>query len=518
MPSEDYLLAHGESAPVDGIWRARNSSYNRIYYNPLITYSPWPGEDNTGTAYGNSSPTAARYNPYDASVGTRDLTATMSFSTRWDGSNITVTNFYPARYYTWTDTDGDGVIDANDGHALVEIKSTTPTYTGGADRTDCASAPTCTYAEEIQNFANWYTYYRKREYTAKNAVSSVISTASFARMGYATINNNNNVKIKVATMTDAGNKDSLLDKVFQTDSGGFTYLRTKLRDTGRYFKCANNNIFDSSATNCPIVDEASGGACQQNYTILMTDGYYNGSDPDLSGEGAGYSDDADSDEDTDFDGGTYADSIDDTLADVAMHFYEHDLDGTLDNDVPVTLGVDEADHQHMVTYTVAFGVNGTLDPNSDDPTDAGFSWPDPDDGDAEKIDDLWHAAYNGRGQFLSAQNPEELTSALSSAVNSITDRTSTAAAVAFNSTTLGTDSFVYLARFNTAKWSGDLLSFALDPITGDVASNYTWSAATVLDARNLSSSACSSAAALAARNSNETAIASFVIRFIIFDS
>ncbi len=28
------------------------------------------------------------------------------------------------------------------------------------------------YAEEIQNFANWYTFYRKREFAATMAVSS----------------------------------------------------------------------------------------------------------------------------------------------------------------------------------------------------------------------------------------------------------------------------------------------------------------------------------------------------------
>ena len=40
---------------------------------------------------------------------------------------------------------------------------------GGPLRNDCAAAPACSYAEEIQNFANWFSYYRKRELVAKAA-------------------------------------------------------------------------------------------------------------------------------------------------------------------------------------------------------------------------------------------------------------------------------------------------------------------------------------------------------------
>ena len=76
----------------------------------------------------------------------------------------------------------------------------------------------------------------------------------------------------------------------------------------------------------------------------------------------------------------------------------YDLSTSLANDVPVWEdSVDQARHQHMNTFTVAFGVNGTLDPfdtktpgdaTDTDPTAAGFECPDPDHGDAEKIDDL----------------------------------------------------------------------------------------------------------------------------------
>src|SRR4029453_15608080 len=111
---------------------------------------------------------------------------------------------------------------------------------------------------------------------------------------------------------------------------------------------------------------------------------------------------------------------------------ERDLHPELSDNVPVTPGVDEASHQHMVTYTIAFGVSGTLNdnpPNRKDP----FPWPDPDLGNREKADDLRHAAYNGRGEFLSANKPEDLIAAIKSAISSIAKRTSSAASVALNS-------------------------------------------------------------------------------------
>lgn len=479
--SEDYLLSQGVAAPALGVWRIRNSSYNKLYYNPEVTYTPWQGVDINGNAFTDSNPTAARYNPYDPSVGTLDLTSTLSYSTDYPTlGSITVTNYYPARYYTWTDSDGDGAVDPDDGHTLVEIRSSTPTYTGGPNRTDCAAAPVCTYAEEIQNFANWYSYYRKRNLSAKNAISSVIAPQT-SRMGYATINDNNTVNTPIALMnTDptTGNKRALLDKVFKTYPWNGTPLRRNLNLVGQYFESGTSaGTLFGTAQSSPILSAANGGTCQLNFDILMTDGFYNGGSPSVGN--------TDGNDDTAFDGPPYADSYSNTLADVAMHYYERDLRTDLVDAVPTVPGVDNATFQHLVTYTMAFGVTGTLDPTTADPTAAGFSWPNPSSGNAQKIDDLWHAAYDGRGQFFSAENPTELSSALSDTLDSITNRTSSAAAVAFNSTDLGTDSYVYQARFNTAQWSGELLSYALDPNDGSVAVNPTWNAATVLDARNL---------------------------------
>ncbi len=489
LASEEYLdSALGVDPSTSGVWRSRNADYNKLYYNPEVTYTPWKGVDSNGAAYTDANPSAAPVDPYNPGAGTVDLTSLTSYFTDYPGfgAGFTVTNFYPARYYVWTDDNGNGLVDAGDTHALVEITNTptpmTPTppdsFTSVPNRTDCAAAPVCTYEEEIQNFANWFSYYRNRELTTKNAISKAAADLTGVRIGYGTLHNNNNVNIPVASMNldpATGNKKAFFDSVFNTNPSGGTPLRHRLKDVGQYFECSSHNFFGVSGSDCPILPASEAGMCQKNATILMTDGFYNGWLPTLSPSNT------DGDGNTAFDGPPYADGYSETLADVAMHFYERDLAPGLSDDVPYQPGdKDQAPHQHMVTYTVAFGVTGTLDPKTDDPTSSSFSWPDPNSGDPQKIDDLWHAAYNGRGEFYSAQNPEELITGLKEAFASASKGQSSAASVAFNTTVLDSGSVVYQAKFNPSdNWKGELVALSL-AMDGSL-SGTAWNAGDALD-------------------------------------
>ncbi len=497
LPTEAAVANVGIAAPYGGVWRGWSKDYNRLYYDPSVTYTPWPGENASGSPYTNANPTATWLNPYVPGDGTVDLTATTTYTTEycpWAGpidldepdSTITVTNFYPARYNIWDDTNaadpslsGNGVVDAGDAHTLVEIKPTTLTYVGGPNRRDCAAAGICTYAEEMQNFANWYAYYRKRAKVAKAAYGQVIAGGNNSRMGLATLHNNGSIDTAISSMNadpTSGAKGNLLDHLYTGYGSGGTPLREGFDEAGKYLSCKNNDFGFS----CPALPEASGGECQQNFTILMTDGYYNGSFSGNNNE--------DGDDNTQWDSGPagpYGDSEQETLADIAMEYYENDIrPGVANNLRPPPGGIDENTAQHMVTYSVAFGVDGTLSampPNTTDP----FAWPVPNT-DTTKIDDLRHAAWNGRGEFLSAQNPGELVSGLRSAIQSIQGRVGSAASVAFNTGSLSTNSQVYLALFNSERWDGSLLAFDLDPNTGAISSTPDWSAAHKLTARDLS--------------------------------
>ncbi len=482
VPSLETLIANGATAPYDGVWRARNSDYNAVFYNPRLTYTPWPGEDSNGNLFTNANPTAALYNPWTPATGSLDLTTDMTYDTDWCNTIGYVTNtLFPATYYNWTDTDSDGVVDAEDAFTTVEIVPTTLVYKGGVDRRDCALAPICTYAEELQNFANWFQYYRKREFVAKGAYGQVIASARNSRMGMVTLHNNNSVKTAISSMNvnpRSGNKGGLLDNLYKVNSDSGTPLRDTFYESNKYLGCQSNDYFSS----CPALSAANGGECQQNFNIVMTDGFYNGSFTALANE--------DGDNDTEWDSGTsgpYGDSSSDTLADIAMKFYEDDLrTGTANKLNPPPGSIDKNEAQHVVTYSVAFGVDGTITSMPANTTDA-FAWPAP-DSDAEKIDDLRHAAWNGRGEFFSAQNPQQLINSLQGAISSIQGRVGSAASVAFNSGSLSTNTEVYLALFNSERWDGNLLAYRLDAITGAISGTPSWGAANRLDARNLSTS------------------------------
>ena len=81
---------------------------------------------------------------------------------------------------------------------------------------------------------------------------------------------------------------------------------------------------------------------------------------------------------------------------------------------------------------------------------------------------LKDAANQGGGQYFTAESADDLLSKFTEATNSILSTTSSAAAVTFNTSTLGSDTAVYQALFSTSFWSGDIFSFPVDPTTGDI--------------------------------------------------
>lgn len=434
--------------------------YNVLAYDPSKNYTPWLGLDSNTAPY-------------------KDMT-TLS-AARWDPYYTATTNLSNHFYIPWVD-DGDGVFQA--GECPVPNG-----YGGTLSRAECDAAPNCvpvsglSVAEQV-NYANWYSYYRKREYVAKRALSEII-TNSTARMGLATLHNNNNVRTLVTDVDDIttpvdataqANKLNLLDNLFDINSSGGTPLRIRLHDVGEYYE--GNSGWGPS----PILPASEGGACQQNFTILMSDGVWNG----WESPGVG---NTDSDNNTAWDGGLFADlngGVSNTLADVAMDYYERDLAPSLPDDVRTITGVDNNNAQHMVTYTVAFGVTGTLDPDIQ-PGDAGWNgWPTPVSNAATTIDDLRHAGYNGRGSFLSAGDPQQLITSLSNSIADIQSRTGTAAAVSFNSTSLQTTTKLLKASFNSDRWSGDLIAYNID-IPNNTLGGIAWRASSDLDSRSADS-------------------------------
>jgi len=165
----------------------------------------------------------------------------------------------------------------------------------GANRTDCnPQATTCTYLEEMTNFANWFTYYRTRMQMMKTASSLAFSGIGDSyRVGYMTINNNNSSTSVAGSSGDFLNIDTFnttqkgnwYSKLFSAKPNNGTPLRSALSTAGLiYGGILNGATLNGSAVSDPVLY-----SCQKHFTILSTDGYWNtGNDSGCSGRsGAG---------------------------------------------------------------------------------------------------------------------------------------------------------------------------------------------------------------------------------------
>lgn len=457
----------------------RSNKVNKIYYDPTIRYFPWSNAD--GSLMSDVDPTQAPHNPMNTAAGNRNLTVNNTQTARWlkkDGnrSSSESRTFFPAVYFQYN----SGDINSANSYTEIEIKPGS-TYVGGANRTDCSAAPSCTYDEEIQNFANWYSYYRSRVFLARAGVGRAFSAqGNTMRVGFASINQG------VATI-DGASTGAVISGVRQftgADRTNFfsklyghtiptkgTPLRTALNRVGQYYQ---RNDDKGPWGETPGTSGGTQHVCRQNYTILMTDGYWH--DSDDPSPGVGNSDNSAGSTITNDSSPAvpptytyipelpYSDNYSDTLADVAMQYWKNDLRTDMLNKVPSNQA-DPAFWQHMVTFTVGLGVTGAL-PALPSGAEA---WPDP-TGNTEgpaKIDDLWHAAVNSRGDFFSAADPNVFASALSDTLSFIIARTGSASAVAANSSDLNANGRIYQAKFNSGDWSGQLLSVPIDA-TGSI--------------------------------------------------
>lgn len=357
----------------------------------------------------------------------------------------------------------------------------------------------------LTNFANWYSFYRARILTAKTAVGRAFSTLSEPtnyRVGYRVLNTGVSHAIDdFCTGEDAcSQRTDIYDKLYNTTPSGGTPLQKVLAEVGRMYagKLGSDPVQYS---------------CQQNFTILTTDGFWNGSDKGKQINGSsniGNEDGAAARPMWDGTNAKGSGGSTGSLADIAMYYYETDLrtptlgnctgtsvDGqtqqVCENNVPGS-GVDKANHQHMTTFTLGLGVSGVLEycENYDSGGCADFeairqgtkNWPVPAADQLTTVDDLWHAAVNGRGKYFSAQSPESMAKGVQKALAGVSARTASAAAAATsNLEPIAGDNDAYTAMYTTVDWDGDITARSIDLSAGSVSDTSKWSAQAMLDSR-----------------------------------
>ncbi|MDZ4279291.1 MAG: PilC/PilY family type IV pilus protein [Hydrogenophaga sp.] len=490
----------------------RSFTVNKSYYDPSITYRPWVRAD--GTLYANASPTAAPHHPIRTGLGTRNLTVNNTESAIWLHRDTTGGAFcsisctenslthYPAVYFRHN---GGALWDGNN-YTRVNIISTTATYSGDgrANRSDC-TAGVCTYAQEIQNFANWYTYYRSRMLASQASIGRAFSTQPpEMRVGFGAINRGSTTVDNVATSTiirgvrpfNGANRTNFYTELYEgVWAPASTPLRKALNDAGQYFSRADDRGPWGAV---PGTDNTTAHlTCRQSYSILMTDGYWTeGEANQASTAGARENVDGTAGANVTGPGGqtyTYApatpftDAHSNTLADAAMYYWSRDLRPTLDNRVP-TSEANPAFWQHMVTYGVGLGVTGSVNPSTafgaiGASPPVTVTWPAPTSSNSAKLDDLLHAAVNSRGGFFSAADPETFATELSGVLQSIVARVAASGtAAATSSAVLQTDTLLYTASFRSTDWSGTVVAREVNRADG-AAGAVRWNAEQILSAR-----------------------------------
>jgi len=129
--------------------------------------------------------------------------------------------------------------------------------------------------DERQNFANWYSYYSKRINMMKSASGrAFVGMTDSKRIGFVTINPGSPVstqKFRPIADFDTTTKEDWFNTLYATTTGSSTPLRQALSRAGRYYAGKLDGI------NTGMFGDPVQYSCQQNFGILTTDGYWNGS-------------------------------------------------------------------------------------------------------------------------------------------------------------------------------------------------------------------------------------------------
>jgi type IV pilus assembly protein PilY1 len=447
-------------------WKSQWAPYAGLYYDPAYTYKPWP-----------TMPDADPDNPLkEAGQSTSYENMSVKFIDFDNGgTNIVIPR---AHYYVYSDTENKPYLVTVDAGQIKYYAVTGITGTDYHEEVTQLTLDTTppddvvpktamgtprTYTEERQNFANYF-----------RICQQIMQPVLPVRLG------------------GLDETQTLLDMIIAFDNSSGTPLRGGLYFVGRYFdKDDGYKIDGTSGDDSPWASVAEGGECQQAFAVVMTDGFWDDDDEDNSCSTADYSTfqlvgNVDGNNDTAFDGTPYGDTESNMLADYAMHYYERDLASTLGDMVP-TNPHDSATHQHLVTYGIAFGLTGDFNPDDYDKEtleDQYGNTPNWDSG--NKIDDLWHASVNGRGDFVVATNTGELVNSFISVMQNIESRITSASSVSVNGDQLygrvGSDILMFQSTYNPSSWLGDMKAYRVDTASGAILwESYEWSARLELD-------------------------------------
>jgi type IV pilus assembly protein PilY1 len=507
----------------------RSWSMNGVYFNPDHTYAP-PLTPDGSTTMPNATYTAAWDNGIKINRPVSPVaiqTSGINQNTR-DLGSVNFCGNIGAGYYKYTGTRASLPLD-DKGQFNATAKSVL--YTSD----NWAWVPLGSTSEQ-QNFANWYSYYRTRTMAAVTAIARAIApfdkNVRVAWQGINASNLSNSTPIYkfVDGPTTHDVRTRFYNWLFAITASGGTPNRSAAKRVGTYFTHRTGAVDENPYWDRDADKEL---VCRQNFHIQIADGMWNSDDPSSPGgndttniaalpDGRPFST---SDRESAMVWNEPGNSVV-TMADLAFHDWSSDLQAGVTGpslfatqanrrkvatyipdtstdlfNTPLATNRDPRDNReiywnpandpaswpHLVQYMIGLGVSGTLAKNS--ATYASLrkgetKWPAPvvapDDG--RKIDDMWHAALNSRGQFFAANSPSDLSTELTRIISSIVARTTTAVAGSLSSSVLGPAATTYKAGYDTNDWTGTLTANQVGA-EGSMATAALWNGRDLLDAR-----------------------------------
>lgn len=359
-------------------------------------------------------------------------------------------------------------------------------------------------AEYTGNYLNWYfsstdntatwtnqgmkpaLNVKSRMQIAQASSKGLLDSLSSARVrvGLASYNGANGATINQVMNGITTNITSMKTSIDALTPSGSTPLSESLRDIMEYFSVGSSadltlhpgqstaagDLFNqSTATKAAVFSRGYAFTppatppiqyfCQKNFAVLLTDGRPQ-SDQDIGallqdydGDCIGASPacltyDRKPSQVYESNGSDYLDDVAKACQDIDLRPDLNDFDGN-----PVK--------NNITTYTIGFADDQVIN----DPL-------------------MQDTANNGGGLFLTASNATQLTTAMSNAILSISEKTSSASAVAVNSRSLNTETRIYQGVFTPGEWSGDVRAFPID--ANGVVGAQIWSAKTQMTTQSAS--------------------------------
>lgn len=265
------------------------SECNALYYNRNRRYAV--PKDAAGAALPTPSFTSAPYNYFINTATTVNLSTSFRAHDANTVQNVVTTlpDTEQAAYYFYFEPSGAMPAFTYNTAPCNTVDSTSPgtstnvTVTGGQWRRVVVSSTSgpAGYADERQNFAIWYTYYRTRMNSAKSSIGLAFQSLSDSyRVGLLTVNptlDANNVvtnTVQPSKYTPLGDfnvaqRTLWYNKFYGQRPVGSSPAREALARVGRHYAGKTDGI------NLGMDTDPVQYACQKNFTIMTTDGNWN---------------------------------------------------------------------------------------------------------------------------------------------------------------------------------------------------------------------------------------------------